>query len=96
MDPILAFNPVIAPTGIIAIPGSSPAYPPVYRNNLLVAVWIDGTIRHVILNGANLDAFGGSDVAYTGGVGGLLSLILGADGYVYVSNSSSIFRIVPP
>ena len=95
IDPLLAFNPVIAPTGIIAIPGGSSVYPPVYRNNLFVAVWIDGTIRHVILSGANLDQFGGSNVAYTGGAGGLLSLMLGADGYVYASNANGIFRLTP-
>jgi glucose/arabinose dehydrogenase len=93
-DPILAFNPVIAPTGIIAIPGNSSVYPPVYHNNLLVAVFIDGTIRHVVLSGANLDQFGGTSVAYTGGQGGLLSFMLGSDGYVYVSNSNGIFRVV--
>lgn len=95
IDPILAFNPVIAPTGIIAIPGNSSIYPPVYRNNLLVAVWNDGTIRHVVLSGANLDLFGGTSVAYTGGQGGLLSLMLGSDGYVYVSSGGGIFRVVP-
>lgn len=95
IDPILTFNPVIAPTGIIAIPGNSSVYPTFYRNNLLVAVWIGGTIRHVVLSGTNLDHLGGSSVAYNGGQGGLLSLMLGSDGYVYVSNSSAIFRVVP-
>ena len=94
VDPILAFNPVIAPTGVIAIPENSTVYPPVYRNNLLVACWNDGTIRHVLLKGANLDEFNGTTIAYTGGVGGLLSFMLGSDGYVYVSNVSSIFRVV--
>ncbi|MEO5956436.1 MAG: PQQ-dependent sugar dehydrogenase [Nitrospiraceae bacterium] len=96
IDPLLVFNPVIAPTGIIAIPGGSSVYPPVYRNNLFMAVWIDGTIRHVILSGANLDQLGGSNAAYTGGVGGLRSLMLGADGYVYVSSRNGIFRLTPP
>ena len=95
IDPILAFNPVIAPTGIIAIPGNSTGYPTVYHNNLLVAVWNDGTIRHVMLSGASLDQFGGTGVAYTGGVGGLLSFMLGPDGYVYVSNANGIYRVVP-
>ena len=102
VDPILAFNPVIAPTGIIAIPGTSSIYPPLYRNNLLVAAWIDGTIRLVIPNGTNPDLPGTTTVAYTGGQGGLLSFMLGSDGYVYVSNGiftpsngSSIFRVVP-
>ncbi|HKY72658.1 MAG TPA: PQQ-dependent sugar dehydrogenase [Nitrospira sp.] len=94
IDPILAFNPVIAPTGIIAIPGNSSVYPPVYRNNLLMAAWNDGTIRHVVLSGANLDQFGGTSVGYTGGQGGLLSFMLGSDGYVYVSNGSGIFRVL--
>jgi glucose/arabinose dehydrogenase len=94
-DPILAFNPVIAPTGIIAIPGNSSIYPPVYRNNLLVAAWNDGKIRLVVLNGANLDQFGGTSVAYTGGQGGLLSFMLGSDGYVYISSGNGIFRVVP-
>jgi len=96
IDPILAFTPVIAPTGIIAIPGNSSVYPPVYRNNLFMAVFIDGTIRHIILRGTDLDQLGGANVAYTGGTGGLLSLMLGADGYVYVSNVSGIFRLTPP
>ncbi|HEV8326524.1 MAG TPA: PQQ-dependent sugar dehydrogenase [Nitrospiraceae bacterium] len=94
-DPILAFNPVIAPTGIIAIPGNSSIYPQVYRNNLLVAAWNDGKIRLVVLNGANLDQFGGASVAFNGGLGGLLSFMLGSDGYVYVSNGIGIFRVVP-
>jgi len=95
VDPILAFISVIAPTGIIAIPGDSSIYPPAFRNNLLVAAFIDGKIRHVILSGANLDQFGGTSVAYTGGQGGLLSLMLGSDGYVYVSNINAIFRVIP-
>jgi hypothetical protein len=48
----------------------------------------------VVLSGANLDQFGGTSVAYTGGQGGLLSFMLGSDGYVYVSNSNGIFRVV--
>jgi glucose/arabinose dehydrogenase len=101
LDPILAFNPVIAPTGIIAIPGGSARYPQVFQNNLLVAAFIDGTIHHVILSGPDLDQLGGSSVAYNGGQGALLSLMLGSDGFVYVSswdpgtNSSSIFRVIP-
>jgi glucose/arabinose dehydrogenase len=101
IDPILTFNPVIAPTGIIAIPENSTIYPQVFHNNLLVAAFVGGTIHHVILSGQNLDELGGSSVAYTGGQGGLLSLMLGSDGYVYVSDvdpsngSSKIFRVVP-
>jgi hypothetical protein len=36
-----------------------------------------------------------SSIAYNGGSGGLLSLMLGADGFLYVSNSNAIFKVVP-
>ena len=93
-NPIVAFNPVIAPTGIIGIPMNSSIYPPAYRNNLLMAAWNDGTIRLVIPNATDPDLPGTSSVAYTGGQGGLLSLMLGSDGFVYVSNGSGIFRVI--
>jgi glucose/arabinose dehydrogenase len=94
-DPILAYVSVIAPTGIIAIPENSTVYPAAYRNNLLFTAWNDGRIRRVILSGPDLTLLGSSSTAYNGGQGGLLSLMLGADGFVYVSNTSSIFRVVP-
>jgi aldose sugar dehydrogenase len=94
-DPILAYVSVIAPTGIIAIPENSTVYPTAYRNNLLFTAWNDGRIRRVILSGPDLTLLGSSSTAYNGGQGGLLSLMLGADGFVYVSNTSSILRVVP-
>ena len=101
INPILAL-PIIAPTDIVAIPGNSPIYPPAYRNNLLMAAFNDGTIRLVIPNASNPDQPGTTSVAYPGGQGGLVGMMLGSDGYVYVSNhnfnvfdGSSIFRVVP-
>jgi glucose/arabinose dehydrogenase len=94
-DPILAYVSVIAPTGIITIPENSTVYPSAYRNNLLFTAWNDGRIRRVILSGPDLTLLGSSATAYNGGQGGLLSLMLGADGYVYVTNASGIFRVVP-
>jgi len=35
-----------------------------------------------------------SSIAYNGESGGLLSLMLGAGGFVYVSNSNAIFKVV--
>jgi glucose/arabinose dehydrogenase len=101
VDPIIVFHPpLIAPTGIVGIPGSSSVYPPAYRNNLLMAAWNDGTIRLVIPNASDPALPGTTSVAYTGGQGGLLSLMRASDGYVYVSNglftgTSSIFRVIP-
>lgn len=94
-DPILAYVSVIAPTGIIAIPENSTVYPAAYRNNLLFTAWNDGRIRRVILSGPDLTLLGSSSTAYNGGQGGLLSLMLGADGFVYVSNTSGIFKVIP-
>ena len=94
-NPILAYTPTIAPTGIIAIPENSTVYPVAYRNNLLFTAWNDGRIRRVILSGPDLTLLGSSSTAYTGGQGGLLSLMLGTDGYVYASNGSGIFKVVP-
>ena len=94
INPLLAYVSVIAPTGIISIPEDSTVYPPAYRNNLLVTAWNDGRIRRIILSGANLTSLGSSSTAYNGGNGGLLSLMLGSDGYVYVSTASAIFRVV--
>jgi hypothetical protein len=36
-----------------------------------------------------------SSIDYNGGSGGLLSLMLGADGFLYVSKSNAIFKVVP-
>ena len=94
-DPILAYTPTIAPTGIIAIPDNSTVYPAAYRNNLLFVDFNGGKIRRVVLSGADLTQLGTSSIAYNGGQGGLLSLMLGADGYIYASNASGIFKVVP-
>lgn len=95
VDPILSYTPTIAPTGIIAIPAGSTVYPVDYHNNLLFADFNGGRIRRVVLSGPNLTQLGASSIAYNGGNGFLLSLMRGADGYVYVSNAGGIFRVVP-
>ena len=101
VDPIAVYFPApcnpctIAPTGIIAIPEDSTVYPVAYRNNLLFVNFNFGQIRRLVLTGANLTQLGTQSIAYNGGNGGLLSLLLGADGFVYVSNASAIFKVVP-
>lgn len=93
-DPILAYTPTIAPTGIISIPENSTVYPIDYRNNLLFLDFNGGMIRRVILSGADLAQLGSSSTVYNGGNGYLLSLMVGADGFVYVSNEDTIFKVV--
>lgn len=95
VDPIIAFNPVTAPTGIIAVPAGSAAYPSAYHNNLLVANFVHGSIHHLVLN-SSLTQLASSSVAYGGGVGGLLSFMRGSDGYIYVSATDGIYRVIVP
>jgi aldose sugar dehydrogenase len=95
LNPILAYTPTIAPTGIIAIPANSTVYPAAYRNNLLFVDFNSGRMRRIVLSGADLTQLGASSIAYNGGSGNLLSLMLGADGFVYVSNTSAIFKVAP-
>ncbi len=58
LNPILAYTPTIAPTGIISIPENSSVYPVAYRNNLLFVDFNGGKIRRVVLSGADLTAVG--------------------------------------
>ena len=95
LNPILAYTPTIAPTGIIAIPANSTVYPAAYRNNLLFVDFNSGRMRRIVLSGADLTQLGASSIAYNGGSGNLLSLMLGADGFVYVSNTNAIFKVAP-
>ena len=96
-NPIVAFTPVIAPTGIVGIPSDSSVYPAAYRGNLLMAAYIGGSIHLVVPNGSNPDNPGTTSVVYSGGAGGLglLNLMLGTDGYVYATNGNAIYRVVP-
>lgn len=101
IDPVFVFHPpLIAPTEIVGIPGNSPLYPQAYQNNLLVAAWNDGTIRLVIPNVSDPSLPGTSSVAYPGGQGGLVSMMLASDGFVYVSKGGTgspdgeIFQVV--
>ena len=94
LDPILAYTPPIAPTGIISIPEDSTVYPIDYRNNLLFSDFNGGKIRRVVLSGADLAQLGSSSIVYNGGNGFLLSLMVGADGFVYASNANTIFKVV--
>lgn len=65
-----------------------------YRNNLLFPDFNGGKIRRVVLSGADLAQLGSSNIVYNGGNGFLLSLMVGADGLVYISNVNTIFKVV--
>ena len=48
----------------------------------------------MVLTGADLGQLASSSIVYNGGNGYLLSLMVGADGFVYVSNVNNIFKVV--
>lgn len=54
----------------------------------------EGKIRRVVLSGPDLAQLGSSSVVYNGGNGFLLNLMVGADGFVYASNETTIFKVV--
>ena len=94
LDPILAVTPTIGPTGIVTIPQNS-LYPATFHNNLLFAEVNGGTLRRIVLAGAQLDHLGAVTVAFKGGLGLLLDIIQGPDGYLYASGWSAIYRVIP-
>jgi aldose sugar dehydrogenase len=95
IDPVVQFS-IFAPTGIVGIPANSTIYPSAFQNNLLVGGFNDGTIRLVIANPSSPCGSGNTSVAYPGNVGGLISLMLASDGYVYVSSVNGvIYRVIP-
>jgi glucose/arabinose dehydrogenase len=98
-DPIIAFTPVIVPTGIVAIREDS-IYSAQYHNNLLFGDFKSGQLHRIVLGGAGLNDFVSQSIVCDCGQGGLLSVLHGLnlpgqDGYVYVSGTSAIFRVVP-
>src|SRR5262245_26811338 len=99
IDPIITINPCcVAPTGIVAIREDS-VYPAQYHNNLLFADYIVGQLHRIVLGGTTLTEFVSDSIACDCGLGHLFSVmhglnVPGQDGYIYVSNGSSIFRVV--
>jgi len=104
IDPIITFGSLvppidtIAPTGIVAIREDS-VYPAQYHNNLLFADYKGGKLHRIVLGGPGLTDFVSHSIVCDCGQGGLFAVMHGLnmpgqDGYIYVSNGSSIFRVV--
>jgi glucose/arabinose dehydrogenase len=99
VNPIITFNPCcMAPTGIVAIREDS-VYPAQYHNNLLFADFNFGRLHRIVLGGPLLTDYVSDSIVCDCGQGGLLAVmhglnLPGQDGYIYVTNGSSIFRVV--
>lgn len=99
IDPIAVYYPppcticTIGPTGIAGVREDS-IYPSEYHQNLLFLDFDFGRIHRLVLSGADFTELGSASVAYGGGQGPLLGIVQGPDGYMYVSNFDTIFRVV--
>ena len=93
IDPLVAISPPTAPTGIAAV-GENSVYPEEYHDNLFFLEWNTGKVRRIVLSGADLRELSSLTIAFNGGEGGLLDLVEAADGFIYVSTPSRIYRLV--
>lgn len=93
--PLLSFNPVEAPTGLIVYRGD--AFP-AWQGNLLFCNWSFGDLRRAILDesGTRVEAVETIDL---GGLGCRIDLVEGPDGALYFgtveAGSGAIMRLVP-
>ena len=97
-DPLLAYTPSIAPTGIAAIREDS-VYPAQYHNNLLFADFNNGFLRRIVLGGPELRSLVTHSIACDCGQGPLFSVmhglnVPGQDGFIYVTTATGISRVV--
>jgi glucose/arabinose dehydrogenase len=98
IDPIISFTPTIAPTGIVAFRQDS-IYPAQFHDNLLFADYNSGKLHRIVLGGVGLTDLVSHSIACDCGLGALFAVmhglnVPGQDGYIYVTNFSSIFRVV--
>lgn len=93
--PLLSFNPVEAPTGLVVYHGE--AFP-AWQGNLLFCNWNFGDLRRAVLNetGTRVESVHDIDL---GGVGCRIDLVEGPDGALYFGTveegSGAIMRLVP-
>ena len=91
-QPIRRFNPVIAPTGIVFYTASRF---PQFTGSLLLVDYNEGKIRRFTVDEANGGQVVSSSVIFNGGLGSLLDVVQGPEGYIYFSTTSAIYRVVP-
>jgi len=94
VDPILAFQDVIAPTGVAFYTGSVVAW----RHNLFLGDWNRGILQRIEL-GADGRQVLGTETIEDVGAAGILDVEMGPDGFLYFSTPEAIYRLrtaVPP
>lgn len=87
IQPLVRFNPSIAPTGVAVYVGSTL---PEFNNRLLVTDFNDGNLRsYAIAEGGLTDPL----VYVNGMFGPLFDVVVGPDGLIYFSSSDAIHRL---
>ncbi len=89
VDPILVFNPAIAPTGVAYYTGGSLG--PSYTGVAFFGSWNDGALRTLTEDQGG--AYG-SVVELVAGRNGILDVVDGPDGFLYLSTPNAIHRVV--
>ncbi|HLF86831.1 MAG TPA: hypothetical protein VI584_07100, partial [Nitrospiria bacterium] len=81
-----------APTGITFYAGN--VYPREYKNNLFFVDWNKGMIRRVALKGKNEDQVASVDDNFYLHRDGLVDIVTGPDGLLYIASPGGIYRLV--
>ncbi len=92
IPPLIRFTPVIAPTGITFYTGT---VFPQFQNSLFLVDFNTGRVRRFVVDENNQGRIVSSEVVVDGGLGQLLDIVQGPDGFLYFSSTSAIHRIVP-
>lgn len=92
IDPLITFTPNIAPTGAAFYTGRR--YPPGNRGALFFGDWLTGTLRRLILRGRGPSPrVVALDPVAQVTPPGILAVVDGPDGFLYVSTATAIWRI---
>lgn len=88
VDPILLFNPSIAPTGVAYYTGD--ALGSAYKDRTFFGSWNHGALRTIV---EGTEGFG-SEVEIVLGSNGILDVVNGPDGSLYISTPEAIHKVV--
>jgi len=92
IQPLTRFTPPIAPTGVMFYTGT---VFPQFQNSLFLVDFNSGRVRRFVVDENNQGRIVSSEVVVDGGLGQLLDIVPGPDGFIYFSSTSAIHRIVP-
>ncbi|MFO0775206.1 MAG: PQQ-dependent sugar dehydrogenase [Nitrospiraceae bacterium] len=91
LDPVYNLATTVGITNIVAL-AATDKYPTIYHNNLFFTDFVEGKIRRLELGADHRTLVRDSEV-FDGGVGGLISLAQGPDGYIYVGGTGGVYRM---